>query len=107
MSLKNTEQLVLLALVSLGENAYGVTIRGAIEERSGRDVPIATVYAVLDRLESRGLAESWLSDPLPERGGRARKHYRLSRRGADALLTAREVMNRMWEGVDVLGAVSR
>jgi PadR family transcriptional regulator PadR len=100
-SLNETEQLVMLALARLGEEAYGVPVRREIEERSGRPVSIAAVYAALDRLERRGFATSWLSSPLPERGGRARKHFGLTTDGIEALEAAREAMNRMWDGVDL------
>lgn len=103
--MNETEQLVLLALVSLGEDAYGVPVRDEIEARSGRAVSVAAVYATLARLEERGYAASWRTDPLPERGGRARKHYSLTSRGAEALLRARREMERMWDGLDVAGAV--
>lgn len=98
--LTETEQLVLLALVRLGEDAYGVPVRAEIEARSGRAVSLAAVYAALDRLEARGQVESWLSEPLPERGGRARKHFRISAAGAAALWQSREVMARMWKGLE-------
>jgi len=99
--INETEELVLLALARLEAGAYGVPIRREIEERGGRAVSIAAVYAALDRLEGRGLAESWLSDPTPERGGRARKHFRLTAAGAAALLEARAVKERLWEGLDL------
>jgi len=100
-NINEMEQLVLLALVRLGEGAYGVPIREEIEERAGRSVSIAAVYAALDRLEGRGLVESWLTAPTPERGGRAKKHFSISAEGAAALATAREAMARMWEGVEL------
>ena len=99
-ALTETEQLVMLALVRLGEEAYGVPVRSVIESRSGREVSLAAVYAALDRMERRGLVDSWLSEPLPERGGRARKHFRVTAAGARALHEAREVMQRMWRGVE-------
>ena len=100
-SVNATEQLVLLALARLRDDAYGVTVRQEIEERSGRPVSIASVYAALDRLERRGLAASWLSEPTPARGGRAKKHFRVTVEGADALEAARAGMERMWEGLDL------
>ena len=103
-SLNETEQLVLLALARLGEGAYGVTVRREIEERSGRPVSIAAVYAALDRLERRGFATAWLSSPLPERGGRARKHFGLTVDGIRALEAARDAMDRMWDGVELHAA---
>jgi len=99
--LNETEQLVLLALARLGDDAYGVTVRREIEERSGTPVSIAAVYAALARLEGRGLAESWLTEPEPHRGGRARKHFRPTPDGAWALDEARRAMERMWDGVDL------
>ncbi|MGD2069959.1 MAG: helix-turn-helix transcriptional regulator [Gemmatimonadota bacterium] len=102
MSINETEQLVLLALAHLGEEAYGVTVQEEIEGRSGRSISIAAVYACLDRLERAGHAETWISDPTPERGGRAKKHFRLTPVGASALRQARAAMDRMWEGVGEL-----
>lgn len=101
LNINEMEQLVLLALVRLGEGAYGVPIREEIEGRAGRSVSIAAVYAALDRLEGRGLIDSWLSTPTPERGGRAKKHFAISAEGATALREARAAMARMWEGVEL------
>lgn len=100
-SLNETEQLVLLALARLREAAYGVTVRQEIEGRSQRPVSIAAVYAALDRLERRGFADPWFSEPTPERGGRAKKHFRLTSEGIEALDAARAAMDRMWEGLDL------
>ena len=95
------EQLVLLALARLGDDAYGVPVREEIEERAGRPVSIAAIYSALDRLEARGFVDSWLSDPKPERGGRARKHFTITAGGIEALLEAKESMARMWEGLEL------
>lgn len=100
-TLTETEQLVLLALVRLGDQAYGVPVRTEIEATGGREVSLAAVYAALDRLEARGYVESWLSEPVPERGGRARKHFRVTPAGARALHEARELMARMWKGLEM------
>lgn len=97
--LSHTETLILLALARLGDEAYGVTIRKEIADRGGRMISIAAVYAALDRLERHGYVEPWLSDPLPERGGRARRHYRLRRAGAVALNDERTLLDRLWDGV--------
>jgi DNA-binding PadR family transcriptional regulator len=99
--LNEVDQLVLLALVRLGSGAYGVTIRTEIESRSGKSVSMAAVYSALDRLERRGLAESWLSDPKPERGGRAKKHFKIKAAGAAELRAARGVIAKMWEGLEM------
>jgi DNA-binding PadR family transcriptional regulator len=96
VSLGQFEQLVLTAILTLKENAYGVTIHAKIEELSrGKRVALGAVYATLDRLEDKGLIASWLSDPTPERGGRSKRHYRLESTGERALhesvLTAKRI----------------
>ena len=105
--LSQLEQYVLLCLVRLGDGAYGVPIHQDIEERMSRSVSIATVYSALERLEKDGLVDSHLSSPLPERGGRAKRLYRLSAEGAVALQRARRVHDTMWEGVDLRAAEGR
>ena len=100
-ALNDVEQFVLLALLRLGEGAYGVPIRAEIEERTSRPVSMAAVYAALDRMQRGGLIEARLSKPLPERGGRARKHFRLRAAGTRALEDSRRAMARMWDGVDL------
>jgi len=101
--LNQIEQYVLLALARLGDDAYGGTVRREIESRAGRSVSITAVYAALDRLERQELIESWLSEPIPERGGRARKHFRLLPDGVTALEAERDAMRRMWEGLELEG----
>lgn len=102
--LSQLEQYVLLCLIRLGDDAYGVPIHEEVEDRISRSVSIATVYSALERLEKDGLVTSHLSAPLPERGGRAKRLYRLSAEGATALQRARRVHDRMWEGVDLKAA---
>ncbi|MFC1543635.1 PadR family transcriptional regulator [Gemmatimonadota bacterium] len=99
--LSQLEQYVLLCLIRLDDDAYGVPIHEEIERRTSRSVSIATVYSALDRLERDGLLTSHLSAPLPERGGRARRLFRLSAEGAKALRQARRVHDSMWEGVNL------
>lgn len=93
------EQLVLLALIRLGDEAYGVTIRREIEARTDRRVAIGAVYATLERLERKGYAASTVSAPEPVPGGRAKKYVRLTQAGAIALSRSREMMHRMAEGL--------
>jgi DNA-binding PadR family transcriptional regulator len=93
------EQLVLLAIVRLGDDAYGVTIRREIEARTGRDVAIGALYTSLDRLERKGFVASAMSEPTAERGGRSRRHFRLKAAGAAALRQSRERLARMWQGL--------
>lgn len=105
--LGQTEQFILLALARLGDEAYGVTVRHEIEARAGHTVSIAAVYAGLDRLERGGLVEGALSDPTPERGGRAKKYFRLTRQGVVALEATRRAMDAMWDGVDLRDGANR
>lgn len=96
------EQWVLLSLVRLGpEEAYGVPVRSEIRERTGWEPSLAAVYAALARLEEAGLVASRVSEPLPQRGGRARKYFLLLPRGARAVLDARARMEQMWADVDL------
>ena len=94
------EQLVLLAIAHLRGQAYGIPIVEEIERRTGRSVARAAVYVTLRRLEEKGFVSSWMSDPTPERGGKARRYVRLETEGARALREARHVANRMWQGLD-------
>ena len=95
-SLGQFEQVVLTAILALGENAYGVTIHAKVEELSRpRKVARGAVYATLDRMEDKGLIASWLSDPTPERGGRSRRHYRLEKSGEKALREAAKTAQRL------------
>lgn len=94
------EQLVLLAIVRLGDDVYGVPIADEIEGRTGRTVSPAAVYVTLRRLEQKGLLSSSMSDPTPERGGKARRCVRLTSAGRDSLRAARQVLDSMWKGLD-------
>jgi DNA-binding PadR family transcriptional regulator len=99
-SLGELEQMVLLALVSLGDGAYGAQIRREIEERTGRDVSAGAVYTVLERLERASLVSSRVGAPTPTRGGRRRKHYRLRSDGARLLHDTQKRMRKMAEGLE-------
>jgi len=94
------EQLVLLAVVRLGPNAYGATVRREIEERADRELSISAVYTTLQRLEHKGLVRSRVGDPLPERGGRRRKYFELLPPGARALKVAYSAFAGMTAGVE-------
>ena len=93
------EQLVLLALVRLGEGAYGLSVRRELVDRAGREVAIGAVYATLDRLEQKGLVASALGEPTAERGGRAKRHFRLTGEGSKALKRSQAAMARMLDGL--------
>jgi DNA-binding PadR family transcriptional regulator len=93
------EQLVLLAVVRLGDDAYGVPIRREIEKRTDRKVTVGALYSTLDRLQAKGYLSSWFADPTAERGGRSRRYFRVEPRGIEALAQAKEMFDRMWKGV--------
>lgn len=95
------EQVVLLAVLRLEAGAYGVTVRQEIENRVGRVVSIGAVYATVNRLEEKGYLESYGTDPVPVRGGRARRHFRLTRLGARALQISRDMLGALWDGIDL------
>ena len=95
------EQLVLLAILRSGEDAYGVPIRRAIVDRSGRDVSLAAVYKTLTRLEEKGLVAARVGDPTPERGGRRKRYYTLTSAGQRAVRQSVEVLRRMVRGLDL------
>src|SRR3989337_2513358 len=89
------EQRVLLALIRLRDNAYGVTIRREIERRTGRNVSIGAIYTTLDRLEEKGYVTSHMGDPTPERGGRAKRFVTITAAGANALQESPRVIAKM------------
>lgn len=93
------EHLVLLAILRLGNDAYGMEVREEIEDRTGREVSYGAVYTTLDRLEAKGYASHRLGEATAERGGRARKYFRVEPAGRDALRATRSVVDLMSEGV--------
>jgi len=94
------EQLVLAAILSLRKNAYGVTIHARVEELARpKTVSLGAVYVTLDRLEDKGFISSWLSDPTKERGGRAKRCYRLEALGERALQESAATAQRVWESI--------
>jgi PadR family transcriptional regulator PadR len=93
------EQIVLLAVVRLAEDAYGVPIRREIEKRAGRKVTVGALYSTLDRLEAKGYLCSWFAEPTAERGGRSRRYFRVEQPGTEALARAKDMLDRMWKGV--------
>ena len=96
------EHLVLLALIRLGETAYGVTVRREIEQRTGRDVSISAIYATLDRLEAKGLVKSRVGEPTAARGGRAKRHFRITDRAVTAVNRAQEALHKMSDGLEAV-----
>jgi DNA-binding PadR family transcriptional regulator len=99
-SLGQFEQLVLTAILTLREDAYGVTIHSKVQELTRpKTVSLGAVYVTLDRLEDKGLVASKLSDPTPERGGRSKRCYRLEALGERALQESAVTAKRIWDGI--------
>jgi PadR family transcriptional regulator, regulatory protein PadR len=90
------ELMVLLALVRLGDQAYGVPIAREIEKYRGREVSLGSVYASLERLEKKSLVTSSLGDPTPERGGRAKRYFQATKEGLRELHETRRVLTELW-----------
>ena len=93
------EQIVLLAVLRLGDGAYGVPIRSQIATRTGRQVTVGALYATLDRLEAKGFVHSWFADPTPQRGGRSKRYFQLLPKGLEALAESRAMLQNMWRGL--------
>ena len=97
--LGSLEHVVLLAVVHLKDEAYGMTVRREIEDRTGRSLSIGAVYATLERLEGKGLVSSYTGEPTPERGGRAKRHFRVEAEGLRALRASQEAIRKMSAGL--------
>ncbi len=94
------EQMILLAVVRLGDEAYGVSICDEIEGRVERTISVAATYTALERMEARGFVRSRIAESTPVRGGRAKKHFDVQPAGAAAVRESRHAMARMWEGLE-------
>ena len=95
------ELAVLLTVARLGDDAYGASIRRALSERTGRDHSIGAVYTTLVRIEKKGLVTSYVSEPTPVRGGRAKRCFHVTSLGARTLRHARDVKAALWQGIPV------
>jgi len=94
------EQMLLWTVVRLGDEAYGMSVRDEMEQRSGRDVARGAVYITLDRLVKKGYLASSLGEQTPERGGRARRYFAVTSTGRDALKAARDALVSTWQGIE-------
>ena len=95
------EQMVLLAVARLRDDAYGIAILEEIQQRTRAETAVASVYAALDRLERRGFVTSSIGAPTPERGGRAKRFFSLVPAGTFALHRSRTALDSMWEGLEL------
>ena len=93
------ELMILLTVIHLGEEAYGVPISREMEKQRRRGVSVGSVYAALERLEQKGLVKSEIGDATPERGGKAKRYFRVTREGLRQLHKTRRVLTAMWEGL--------
>jgi PadR family transcriptional regulator PadR len=101
-ALGNFELMVLLAVLRVGEDAYGVPIARQLEDTGGREVLLGSVYAALERLEAKGLVGSRMGDPTPERGGRAKKYFKLTAKGLREVRETRRTLVKLWRGLPEL-----
>jgi len=93
------ELIVVLAVIRLGEAAYGLAVRRDISERTGHDYSVGAVYTTLERLETKGLVASWEAAPTPVRGGRARRQFKVTAAGQLALSEAERRAHSVWAGI--------
>lgn len=96
------ELMILLAIIRLGEDAYGVPISRELETQRGRGVSVGSVYAALERLEGKGLVGSSLGDPTPERGGKAKRYFRITKAGLSQVHETRRVLQKLWRSLPEL-----
>jgi len=101
-SLGTNDLMILLALMRLGDDAYGVPIARELEDSVGRVVALASVYASLDRLVERGFVDTELGEPTAERGGRAKKYFRITGKGIREVRAAKQSLVKLWKGLEQL-----
>jgi len=104
MLLGEFEQIVLLAILRLRDDAYGVTIRSEIATRTGREIARGALHTTLDRLEEKGCLASRMGDPTPQRGGRAKRYYTVTALGIKSVTDAQRAFQNLLEGLPILGA---
>jgi len=100
------EHIVILALLRLGDRAYGVTVRQEIEARAKREASIGAIYATLDRLEAKGYVKSRLGEPTSERGGRSKRFFQVTAKGMTAVNRTHRTLERLTAGLDLAGSRS-
>ncbi len=100
--LGNFELMVLLALIRLDVDAYGLPISKEIEGRIGREVALGSVYAALERLEKKGFVASRMGEPTPERGGRAKRYFRVTASGLREVRDTHRALLKLWDGLPSL-----
>jgi DNA-binding PadR family transcriptional regulator len=105
-SLGEFEQIVLLAILRLDKDAYGVSIRAEIAARTGREPAPGALYTTLDRMEEKGMVRSWMGEATPQRGGRAKRNFAVTKAGRAALVDAQRAYQSLLEGLNLLGGAN-
>ncbi|MBN9615471.1 MAG: PadR family transcriptional regulator [Acidobacteriales bacterium 59-55] len=93
------ELMILLTILRLGDDAYGVPLSRELAKQRGKEVAVGSVYAALDRLETKGLIASSLGESTPERGGRAKRYFRMTEQGLRSVHATRKVLSRLWQSL--------
>jgi PadR family transcriptional regulator PadR len=106
VSLGEFEQVVLLAILRLGDKAYGVTIRSEIAACVGREIAPGALYTTLDRMEEKDIVRSWLGESTPQRGGRPKRYFALTKAGRSALIDAQRAYQSLLQGLNLLGGAN-
>jgi PadR family transcriptional regulator, regulatory protein PadR len=101
-TLSNFELMVMLAIIRIGDEAYGVSISNEIEETTGSEVLLGSVYDALTRLQEKGLVSSSLGEATSERGGRAKRHFRATSRGIRVVRETQQSLVKLWRGLPEL-----
>ncbi len=101
-SLGEFETLVLMAVLRLERDAYGMRVHDELESRAGRRCSYGALYTTLDRLEQKGYLSSWVGEPTSERGGRAKRYFKIESTGKAALRHSYRATQRMAEGIELL-----
>jgi PadR family transcriptional regulator, regulatory protein PadR len=97
------ELMILLTIIRLGDEVYGVPLARELSTIRGGDVAVGSVYAALDRLELKGLIASNLGDPSPERGGRAKRYFRVTEQGLKSVRETRRILSKLWKSFPATG----
>ena len=99
--LSRTEEIVLLTIWDLKDNAYGITISNKLTEFTGKTWRLGAVYVILERLQKKGYLESFLGNPSNERGGRRKRLYRVSKTGLETLIDTKNMETNIWKNISV------
>ena len=100
--LGNLELMVMLVLIRLGDDAYGVPISRELAKRIGHEVALGSVYATLERLQGKGLVTSIMGEPTQERGGRAKRYFHVTAKGMQEVRGIQRELQKLWQGLPAL-----